>query len=113
MISGNMARIGTEVEGLSRAADVVGWVEHSSSGHVSFRATTTAAIKLFTTDLHSFSDSAFHGKHPPGVQAALQQLQAMMLSCSWVCSKLKPMEHTHVCFPFSATAWSSRAQEML
>lgn len=49
-----MARIGTEVEGLSRAADVVGWVEHSSSGHVSFTATTTAAIKLFTTDLHSF-----------------------------------------------------------
>lgn len=54
MVSGNMARIGTEVEGLSRAADVVGWVEHSSSGHVSFTATTTAAIKLFTTDLHFF-----------------------------------------------------------
>lgn len=39
--------------------------------------------------------------------------QAMMLSCSWVFFRLKPMESTCCCFHFNVTASRSRAHEML
>lgn len=58
------------------------------------RTAATASVRQFPTDLHSVRGGTFHGEQSPGAQAALQQLQAIMLSCFWVFSRLKSMEST-------------------